>query len=431
MVTSLVRRDDAFTDEEIVAWLRRRIGDGLLDVVDEFETLTIVLDTAVWVEAARLLKEEPRLAFTMFDCLFGVDQREDGFDVVAILYSVETGRRVLLRCRADGGRDEPVVPTLTDVFRGANFHERETWDMFGIDFAGHVSLTPRILSVENFEGWPLRKDFHLATREAKPWPGIKEPAETDEDGNVVVKPVGIGEAVGPMPLDEIMAEQARAANPELVAAQEDDRTEDGDVLADDHTDHAQHGAGSGGTAELEAEVLDGGEMPGVSDPDELRAQAAAHRADRAREIAADGLVTGAGDGEEIPAGNPDAFEVHGSTPAKEQVGADTRSRDEIDVDAAVASGRIDDEPDTDPLNDPATSSMSAGVTTDDEKQGHVLRDAQGDDDGDSNVATGQAAVADAATPGRSHEQGDEADGDEPGDEADGARSDGEAERSDP
>jgi NADH-quinone oxidoreductase subunit D len=88
--------------------------------------------------------------------------------------------------------------------------ERETWDMFGIEFDGHPQLEPRILTVENFEGWPLRKDFHLASRVAKPWPGVKEPAELDEDGNVIERVPGIGDAPGPYVLDEAMAAQAIA-----------------------------------------------------------------------------------------------------------------------------------------------------------------------------------------------------------------------------
>ncbi len=348
MVTSLVRADEAFSNEELVEWLRRRLGDAITDVVDEFETLTVVVTTDAWVEAHRIAKEDDRLAFGMFDSLFGVDAREDGFDVVSILYSVETGRRVLFRTRADGGRETPTVPTLTHLYRGADFHERETWDMFGIEFEGHASLAPRILTDENFEGWPLRKDFHLATREAKPWPGIKEPAETDEDGNVIEKVPGIGEAVGPMPLDELMAEQARAANPELVAAQEAvdevpaddlkaeaeaveaaalaDRTESG------HVDIAEHGAGSSSTDEvLEARA----DNPDVRDPDEVRAEAAEHRAQRAREIAQDGPVTGTGEGESVPQGDPDAF-GHAREP-------DETPTDTADVQAARDRGELPDE----------------------------------------------------------------------------------------
>jgi NADH:ubiquinone oxidoreductase subunit C len=212
----LGRRDEALTPAETEKYLRDRLGDGVLDATEEYGTFTVTVTPAAWVEATRICKDADLLAYDLFDSLFGVDRREDGFDVIAILYSTSRGRRILLRVRADGGRDAPVVPTLTGLYPGANWHERETWDMFGIEFDGHPGLAPRILCVENFEGWPLRKDFHLGTRVAKPWPGVKEPAELDEDGNVIVRIPGPGDAPGPSVLDEVMAAQAKTANPPTV-----------------------------------------------------------------------------------------------------------------------------------------------------------------------------------------------------------------------
>ena len=374
MVTSLVRAHEAFSNDELVEWLRRRLGDEVLDVVDEFETLTVVVTSDAWVEAHRILKEDDRLAFQMHDCLFGVDAREEGFDVISIVYSVEMGRRVLLRARADGGREEPTLPTVTHLYRGAIFHEREAWDMFGIEFPGHPGLAPRILTDENFEGWPLRKDFYLATREAKPWPGIKEPAETDEDGNIIEKVPGVGDAAGPMPLDELMAEQARVANPELVAAQEADDAVLGDELRAEseaaeaealaertksgHVDIAHHGAGDAGTDHLLADRADN---PDVRDPDQVRADAAEHRAQRAREIAQAGLVTGEGDADEVPKGDPNAFAGHGTEPG------DT-PKDLADVQAARERGELpDDVEDTSGVrsqNPSVRHSMAEGHSTD-------------------------------------------------------------------
>lgn len=377
MVTSLVRADEAFSNDELVAWLRRRLEDDVLDVIDEFETLTVVVTTDAWVQAHQICKEESRLAFGMFDCLFGVDAQDDGFDVVSVLYSVELGRRLLLRTRADGGRENPTVPTVTHLFRGADFHERETWDMFGIEFEGHGSLAPRILCDEHFEGWPLRKDFHLATREAKPWPGVKEPAETDEDGNIIEKVPGIGEAVGPMPLDELMAEQARAANPALVASEEEDEAGD-DVVTDElkdeserveaavladktesgHADIAHHGGGDSSTDEVLANRADN---PEVRDPDQVRAEAAEHRAEKAREIAQDGLVTGTGEGEDVPQGDPNAFGGHGREPGE-------TPKDLEDVQAARERGELPDEAaDTSGVesqNPTVEHSMAEGHSTD-------------------------------------------------------------------
>ncbi len=206
----LARRDRALTPEETEALLRDRLGDGIIGSTLAHRMFTVHVAPSAWVDTFTRCRDEPLLDFDLFDTLHGVDAREDGFDVVAILYSTSTGNRLCLRTRCEGGRDTPVCPSLNDVYRGANWMERETWDMFGIEFPGHPALEPRILTVENFEGWPLRKDFHLASRVAKPWPGVKEPAELDEDGNVIERVPGIGDAPGPYVLDEAMAAQAIA-----------------------------------------------------------------------------------------------------------------------------------------------------------------------------------------------------------------------------
>jgi NADH-quinone oxidoreductase subunit C len=73
--------------------------------------------------------------------------------------------------------DEPALPTATGVYRGANWHERETYEMFGVIFDDHPDLKPLLLP-DGFAGHPLRKDFVLASRVAKEWPGAKEPGES-------------------------------------------------------------------------------------------------------------------------------------------------------------------------------------------------------------------------------------------------------------
>ena len=206
----LARRDRALTPGETEALLRDRLGEGIIGSTLAHRTFTVHVAPSAWVDTFTRCRDEPLLDFDLFDTLHGVDAREDGFDVVAILYSTSTGNRLCLRTRCEGGRDTPVCPSLTDIYRGANWMERETWDMFGIEFPGHPALEPRILTVENFEGWPLRKDFHLASRIAKPWPGVNEPAELDEDGNIIERVPEIGDAPGPYVLDEAMAAQAIA-----------------------------------------------------------------------------------------------------------------------------------------------------------------------------------------------------------------------------
>ncbi len=90
------------------------------------------------------------------------------FQVIARFYDVD--RHVGLNVKCDVPESNS-VPSITSVFAGADWHERETWEMFGISFDGHPGLRKLYLPGE-FEGFPLRKDFPLLAREVKPWPGI-------------------------------------------------------------------------------------------------------------------------------------------------------------------------------------------------------------------------------------------------------------------
>ena len=135
-----------------------------------------------WSSTVLALREE---GYAYFDWLTAVDQtdaaEEAGFDLVCHLVDTrEPGRlpSVLVRTRAPEGLP---VPSLTPIFRGAAWHERETHEMFGIDFDGFddgtgLGLRPLLLP-DGFEGTPLRKSFVLAARASKAWPGAKEPGE--------------------------------------------------------------------------------------------------------------------------------------------------------------------------------------------------------------------------------------------------------------
>ncbi len=103
--------------------------------------------------------------------LAGGDTR---FQVLCRLKNVETNVGITLK--VDLADDNPSVATITDVFAGADWHERETWEMYGFTFDGHPGLRHLYLPGA-FEGHPLRKDFPLLAREIKPWPGLvdKEP----------------------------------------------------------------------------------------------------------------------------------------------------------------------------------------------------------------------------------------------------------------
>jgi NADH-quinone oxidoreductase subunit C len=138
--------------------------------------LTVDVDRGHWVEAVTAARDA--LGLTFFDVLTAVDEQADGFDVVLRLWSVEQRQGLLLRTRCP--REDARVPSLTAVFAGAGWHERETGELFGITFDGHPDPAPLLLA-QGFEGHPLRKDFVLTSRVVRPWPGAKEPGESDAD----------------------------------------------------------------------------------------------------------------------------------------------------------------------------------------------------------------------------------------------------------
>ncbi|WP_242902900.1 NADH-quinone oxidoreductase subunit C [Actinomadura terrae] len=140
---------------------------------ETFGGLAVGVPSEHWLAALTFARDELSCGF--FDWLTGVDELADGFAVVVHVYSLERRHHLLLRTRVP--RAEPVLPTATGVYRGASWHERETFEMFGVVFEGHPHLVPLLLP-DGFEGNPLRKEFVLAARVAKPWPGAKEPGES-------------------------------------------------------------------------------------------------------------------------------------------------------------------------------------------------------------------------------------------------------------
>lgn len=114
-------------------------------------------------EVCRWLKETPGMEFDYPVEVTAVDYMGDveRFEVIHVLWSMRHRRRVILKTRV--AEADPSVATVTDLWRGANFMERETYDMYGITFTGHPDLR-RIMMTDDFEGWPLRKDFPIQGR---------------------------------------------------------------------------------------------------------------------------------------------------------------------------------------------------------------------------------------------------------------------------
>ena len=136
---------------------------------------TVDVPAGRWVEAAVAARDE--LGCDFFDWLSAVDELDEGFSVVVHVWSTTGRYGLLLRTRVP--RDAARVDSIVPVYPGAAWPERETHEMFAIDFPGHEPMKPLLLPPQ-FEGHPLRKEFVLAARVAKAWPGAKEPGESHE-----------------------------------------------------------------------------------------------------------------------------------------------------------------------------------------------------------------------------------------------------------
>ncbi|MFD8198321.1 NADH-quinone oxidoreductase subunit C [Streptomyces sp. NPDC059701] len=144
---------------------------------ESYDLLTVDVPPAAWISALETARD--RLGCTYFDWLSAVDEPGTGFRVAAHVAALAPVRRLLLRTTVP--HESPVLPTAVEVYAGAAWHERETHEMFGVVFEDHPGLD-HLLLPEGFEGHPLRKDFVLAARVAKAWPGAKEPGESDHGG---------------------------------------------------------------------------------------------------------------------------------------------------------------------------------------------------------------------------------------------------------
>ena len=171
-----------------------QLGERVAGIVEDaraavsFGQLTVAVPAERWHEMALAVRDDADVACTFFDWLSAYDDpdafpAEDGTSsggLAVVLHVWSVSHKHHLRVRTSVPRDGARLQTVTDVWAGAAWHERETFEMFGVVFDGHANLVPLLLP-DGFEGHPLRKEFVLASRVAKPWPGAKEPGESDHD----------------------------------------------------------------------------------------------------------------------------------------------------------------------------------------------------------------------------------------------------------
>ena len=161
--------------------IEAEIAGKLLAVDYAYGELTITAKRESIIEVLRFLKDDSQTQFWNIIDLCGVDypQREERFDVVYHLLSPRLNARIRVKISTD--EDTP-VESVTGVYPGANWFEREAWDMYGIMFTGHPDMR-RLLTDYGFEGHPLRKDFPLT--------GYVEVRYDEEVKRVVYEPVSL------------------------------------------------------------------------------------------------------------------------------------------------------------------------------------------------------------------------------------------------
>ncbi len=140
------------------AGLAAAIGGRVPGAVAGTDAQTVWLHAAQLVDACRFLRDDPAFDFKMLVQLTAVD-RIGYFEVVYRLLSLTHNHLAVLKVKAHG-REDPGVPSVTGVWKGADLQEREVYDLMGVRFAGHPDLR-RILLWDGFQGHPLRKDFLL------------------------------------------------------------------------------------------------------------------------------------------------------------------------------------------------------------------------------------------------------------------------------
>jgi len=147
-------------NQERLELIKTKLSDYKVEFTDVNGTPAIITNPENVIIICSILKSDPDISFEMLLDVLGIDnfQKEKRFEVVCSLYSLKFKDRIFVKIPLD--TKKPEMPSLTALWKGANWYERETYDMLGIVFTGHPDLR-RIYMPEEYEHYPLRKDFPL------------------------------------------------------------------------------------------------------------------------------------------------------------------------------------------------------------------------------------------------------------------------------
>ncbi len=136
--------------------IAKKIEEHFADAVSETSSNTVLIRSEALFEVAKFLKSSPEFNLDYLTNLTAVDYY-DYFELIYQLTSLGHNHSLVLKTRCYG-RDNPTMPSVVSLWRGADFQEREAYDLMGISFEGHPNLK-RIVLWESFQGYPLRKDY--------------------------------------------------------------------------------------------------------------------------------------------------------------------------------------------------------------------------------------------------------------------------------
>jgi NADH-quinone oxidoreductase subunit C len=161
--------------KDIAEKIKERFPEQVIDVAEFRDQISVIVKKGQVSAILKYLHDDPLLSFDHLQDLTAVDykgKKDVRFEVVYNLYSTRYHHRI--RIRAQVPENDEKINSVVPIWAGANWHERECYDMFGIIFTGHPDLR-RILMPEDWEGHPLRKDYPLKGPELeKDWPGFTE-----------------------------------------------------------------------------------------------------------------------------------------------------------------------------------------------------------------------------------------------------------------
>ena len=171
-----------------------KLKENFKDTTLEFETINIKVSSTEWIESHKILRDQFNLKF--FSWLSAIDWDNEvsvgeapkdsvspSFEIITCLSDLSNTNLITLSTSIT--KSDPKIDSLVEIYAGANWHEREAYEMFGINFENHPNLEKLCLP-DGYEGNPMLKSFELISREVKPWPGEVDvegmPEESDSDG---------------------------------------------------------------------------------------------------------------------------------------------------------------------------------------------------------------------------------------------------------